>query len=66
MRPPGGEAPADLPEPSETEGEMPEFDGEAPALDGENPLAEGLLKDLLEAEVITQAEYDALVAALGE
>ena len=61
-----GESPADLPEPPEKEGEMPEFDGEAPALDGENPLAEGLLKDLLEAEVITQAEYDALVAALGE
>lgn len=61
-----GEAPADLPEPPEMNGEAPEFDGKAPEFDAENSFVNGLLNDLLEAEVITQAEYDALVAALSK
>lgn len=56
---PDGETPVDLPEP-------PEFDGEAPEFESENPMINGLLNDLLEAGVITQAEYDALVAAIAK
>ncbi len=63
---PDGEAPADLPELPEMNGEAPAFDGEAPAFDGEDIMVNGLLDDLLEAGVITQAEYDALVAAMAE
>ncbi len=54
---PNGEKPEDL----------PEMNGEAPAFDGENPEnVNGLLGDLLSAGVITQSEYDAIVAALEE
>ncbi len=63
---PDGEAPADLPERPEFDGEAPEFDGETPEIDFENSILNGILNDLLEAEVITQEEYDALVAALSE
>ena len=44
-----GEAPTDLPEP-------PEMDGDAPVMGG-------LLTELLENGIITQSEYDALIAA---
>jgi hypothetical protein len=44
-----GEAPTDRPEP-------PEMDGNAPVMGG-------LLAELLENEIITQSEYDALIAA---
>ena len=61
---PGGEKPADGRDPSELpDGEkaegMPETNGRAP----EVPAMGGLLKELLDAGVITQAEYDALAAA---
>ena len=45
----GGEAPTDRPE-------LPEMDGDAPVIGG-------LLAELLENEIITQSEYDALIAA---
>ncbi len=67
---PDGEAPADLPEfdgaAPEFDGEAPEFDGEAPEFAPENSFASGLLNELLEAEVITQAEYNAMLAALSQ
>ncbi len=62
----GGEAPEFDGEAPEFDGEAPEFDGEAPELGDENSFVNGLLNDLLEAEVITQDEYDAMIAALTE
>ncbi len=48
----------------EMNGEAPEQNCEAPDLTGEAPeLGADLLDDLLKNEIITQAEYDALVAA---
>ena len=44
-----GEAPADLPEP--------------PEMDGDAPMMGGLLAELLENEIISQSEYDALIEA---
>lgn len=44
-----GEAPADLPEP--------------PEMDGDAPMMGCLLEELLANEIITQSEYDALIAA---
>ncbi len=70
---PSGETPADMPTRPEMNGEAPdmngqppEMNGEAPEFDGESPMVNGLLNDLLEASIITQAEYDALVAAIAE
>ncbi len=51
---PSGEKPEGLPE---MNGEVPEMDGAAPG---------GLLADLLEDGVITQSEYDAIIAAVSE
>lgn len=57
-RPAEGQNPPELPNGEKPEG-VPEMNGQAPAA----PAMGGLLKDLLDADVITQAEYDALVAA---
>ncbi len=56
-QPAEGQTPPELPN-GQSEG-MPEMMGQAPNA----PAAGGLLKDLLDAEIITQAEYDALAAA---
>ncbi len=58
--------PADLPEMNgEAPTDLPELNGEAPAdlpeMNGEAP-ADGLLAELLDAGVITQAEYEAIIA----
>lgn len=58
-QPVDGQTPPELPDSGKPEG-MPGMDGQAP----EAPAMGGLLKELLDAEVITQAEYDALAAAL--
>ncbi len=57
-RPADGQTPPELPDGKKPEG-MPGMNGQAP----EAPAMGGLLKELLDDEVITQAEYDALVAA---
>ena len=58
-----GEKPADLPEMNgEKPADLPEMNGEKPA-ESETPEHGGLLADLLKDGVITQTEYDALVAA---
>ncbi len=62
---PDGEIPDDLPNLPETGGEAPDFNGEIPEIEGEGPMAGDLLKDLLEAGVITQDEYEALSEALS-
>ncbi len=55
--------PADLPEMNgEKPADLPEMNGEKPA-ESETPEHGGLLADLLKDGVITQTEYDALVAA---
>ena len=56
-KPADGQNPPELPDGEKTEG-MPGMNGQAP----EAPAKGGLLKELLDAEVITQAEYDALLA----
>lgn len=61
---PNGVKPADLPEMNgEKPADLLEMNGEKPA---ESQASEfgGLLSDLLNAGVITQTEYNALVAAL--
>ena len=69
-----GQKPADLPEMSgEKPADLPEMNGEKPAdlpemnsenqPEGEGTEAGGLLTDLLKDGIITQAEYDALLAA---
>lgn len=69
---PDDEAPADLPELPESDSEAadlpepPAMNGEAPVFDGEDPMISGLLTDLLEDGVITQSEYNALVAAITD
>ena len=57
--PADGQTPPELPDGEKPEG-MPRMNGQAP----EAPAMGGLLAELLDAEVITQAEYDALVDAL--
>ncbi len=56
-KPADGQNPPELPDGEKAEG-MPGMNGQAP----EAPAKGGLLKELLDAEVITQAEYDALLA----
>lgn len=56
---PSGDAPSDLSEP-------PDMNGEAPEMNGEAPAKGGLLKDLLNDGIITQAEYDALCEAISK
>ena len=56
-KPADGQNPPELPDGEKAEG-MPGMNGQAP----ETPAKGGLLKELLDAEVITQAEYDALLA----
>ncbi len=53
-----GKTPPELPDGEKPEG-TPEMNGQAPEVSAMG----GLLKDLLAAEVITQTEYDALIAA---
>ena len=61
-RTPSGEQPGDLPE--QPDGKAPSGDRPAdPPADGDAPAEGGLLKDLLDAGVITQEEYDAINAA---
>ncbi len=60
--------PADMPEMNgqapEQNGQAPEQNGQAPEMNGQAPeLGLDLLDDLLKNEIITQEEYDALVAA---
>ena len=57
-QPAEGQTPPERPSGEKPEG-MPEMNGRAP----EAPATSGLLKELLDAEVITQAEYDALLVA---
>ena len=57
-QPVDGQTPPELPDGEKPEG-MPGMNSQAP----EAPTMNGLLKELLDAEVITQAEYDALSAA---
>jgi len=64
-----GSAPADLPEmngqtPGSAPTGLPEMNGEGFGMDGEMP-ADGLLADLLEAGVITAAEYKAITEAVA-
>lgn len=60
--------PADMPEMNsqipggDTSGNPPDMNGQGPVMNGKAPATDGLLKDLLDAEVITQEEYDALLA----
>ncbi|MBR2703024.1 MAG: hypothetical protein IKE47_02515 [Oscillospiraceae bacterium] len=56
-KPADGQNPPELPDGEKAEG-MSGMNGQAP----ETPAKGGLLKELLDAEVITQAEYDALLA----
>ena len=56
-QPADGQTPPELPDGEKPEG-MPGMNGQAPEVHTMN----GLLKELLDAEVITQAEYDALSA----
>ena len=56
-KPADGQNPPELPDGEKAEG-MPGMNGQAP----EAPAKGGLLKELLDAKVITQAEYDALLA----
>ena len=60
-----GEKPADLPEGQAPETQAPETGTEKPAdaANGQAPAMGGLLADLLKDEIITQAEYDALLSA---
>ena len=61
-RAPSGKQPGDLPE--QPDGKAPSGDRPAdPPADGDAPAEGGLLKDLLDAGVITQEEYDAINAA---
>ena len=56
-KPTDGQTPPELPDGEKPEG-LPGMNGKAP-----EAAMDGLLKDLLDAEVITQVEYDALVTA---
>ncbi len=53
---PRGDAPADLPE-------LPDMNGEFPKMEGATSAKGGLLNDLVNNGIITQAEYDALIEA---
>ncbi len=66
--------PEDLPEMNGERPEMPEMNGQAPEMNGERPelpdgeeapVFTGLLEDLLEAGVITEDEYTAILASLN-
>ncbi len=65
-----GEAPSDLPEmngqPPQMDGQVPEMDGQPFVAGGESPANGGLLNDLLNNGIITQAEYDALSEAIAQ
>ena len=56
---PSGDAPADLPE-------LPEMNGEFHEMEGATSAKGGLLNDLLNNGIITQAEYDALIEAINK
>ena len=56
---PSGDAPADLPE-------LPDMNGELPKTEGATSAKGGLLNDLLNDGIITQAEYDALNEAINK
>ena len=56
---PSGDAPADLPE-------LPDMNGEFPETEGAASAKGGLLYDLLNDGIITQAEYDALIEAINK
>ena len=56
---PSGDAPADLPE-------LPDMNGEFPEMEGATSDKGGLLNDLLNDGIITQAEYDALIEAINK
>ena len=56
---PRGDAPADLPE-------LPDMNGEFPEMEGATSAKGGLLNDLLNNGIITQAEYDALIEAINK
>ena len=56
---PSGDAPADLPE-------LPDMNGEFPEMEGAASAKGGLLNDLLNNGIITQAEYDALSEAISK
>ena len=56
---PSGDAPADLPE-------LPDMNGEFPEMEGATSAKGGLLNDLLNDGIITQAEYDALIEAINK
>ena len=56
---PSGDATADLPE-------LPDMNGEFPEMEGANSARGGLLNDLLNNGIITQAEYDALIEAINK
>ena len=56
---PSGDAPADLPE-------LPDMNGELPKTEGATSAKGGLLNDLLNEGIITQAEYDALNEAINK
>lgn len=82
---PDGEAPTDLPELPDMNGQPPQMNGQAlngdapaalpelPDMNGEFPEMEGvtsakggLLNDLLNNGIITQAKYDALIEAINK
>ena len=54
-----GDAPAALPE-------LPDMNGEFPEMEGATSAKGGLLNDLLNNGIITQAEYDALIEAINK
>jgi hypothetical protein len=54
-----GDAPAALPE-------LPDMNGEFPEMEGATSAKGGLLNDLLNNSIITQAEYDALIEAINK
>ena len=56
---PSGDAPADLPE-------LPDMNGESHEMEGATSAKGGLLNDLLNNGIITQAEYDALIEAINK
>ena len=61
-----GDVPQKNGQPPEMDGQPPEMNGEAPAFDGEDSMVDSLLNDLLEAGIITQAEYDAVCKAISK
>ena len=56
---PSGDAPADFPE-------LPDMNGEFSEMEGATSAKGGLLNDLLNNGIITQAEYDALIEAINK